>query len=154
MRCLILPAVGLLVIGLAAQASVAARSPSPDDQAAWFLLNAEEGPKLVYGLANSDQIGLMLTCVPGSAMIRVYGEWELDLSSLTPISSGPGPADPLSHGQAFEMSVSAHDPGFRHLSTQGYLPVRLDGERSRIQANLIERGLAERFITACTRRHA
>lgn len=154
MRRLILPAFGLLALGMAAQAAVTSRNDRPEDQAAWFLVHAEDGIKLTYGLPDSDLIGLMLTCNPGDTTITVYGELEPDLASLKPANNGPISIDPLSQGEAWEMTLSVTDPGFNTLINQGYLPVRMDDRTGRIEATAAERRLASHFFNACTRQHA
>lgn len=154
MRRLILPAFGLLALGMAAQAAVASRNPGPEHQAAWFLMRGEDGIKLAYGLPNSDLIGLMFTCRPGEAAISVYGDLEPQMTSLQAASSGPVSLDPLSQGEAWEMTLSADDPGFQTLIDEGYLPVRMEDKTGRVQATVTERRLANTFLNACTRHHA
>jgi hypothetical protein len=154
MRRLVLPAVGLLALGMAAQASVTGRTDNQSDQAGWFLLNEDASLKLVYGLPNSDQIALMMTCAPGDHQITVYGDVEPDLVSLKVVDNGPSLVDPLSGGDAYGMSLSTDDPGLRQLADQGFLPVRMESGPSRIQATPAERRLASHFLSACTRLHA
>ena len=154
MRRLILPAVGLLALGMAAQASVTGRTNTQTDQAGWFLVDEDSSLKLVYGLPNSDQIALMMTCEPGDPQITVYGDVEPDLVSLKVVDNGPSPVDPLSGGDAYGMTLSADDPGLRQLADHGFLPVRLEGGQARIEATSAERRLASHFLSACTRLHA
>ena len=154
MRRLILPALGLLILGVATQAAFSARGQGPADQVGWFLLSEDDSLKLVYGMANSDHVGLMLICNPGDLHVSVYGEVEPDVASLSLAQQGPTPMDPLSQGAAWGMTLSADDPGLWLLADKGYLPIRSQVGRGRLGANDNERQLANRFLNACTRQHA
>ena len=154
MRRLILPAVGLLILGIVTQAAVSARGQGPVDQAGWFLVPEDEVLKLVYGQPNSDLIGLMLICTPGDLNIRLYGDIEPDLDSLKTVTDGPTAMDPLSHGAAWSMSLSADDPGLWLLADKGYLPIRTEMGRGRMEATDQEQQLANLFLNACTRQLA
>lgn len=154
MRRLILPALGLLILGVATQAAVSAKGQGPVDQAGWFLVPEDHGLKLVYGLADTDDVGLMLVCMPGDLRISVYGEVEPDLSSLRPATHGPVAMDPLSQGAAWTMTLALDDPGLWLLVDRGYLPIRTDQGRGRLEATPSERKLANQFLNACTQLHA
>lgn len=153
MKQLILPAFALLLVGLAAQATVSElKSPARDDTG-WFLLSEGAGYKLVYGRADSDQVALMLSCDINDGFVRVYVDVEPDIESVRPINLGPVAMDPLSRGEATEMRLSLEDPGLWLLVDRGYLPVRTERGRQRIAANDNERQLANRFLEACARQH-
>ena len=154
MRRLIVPSLGALLLGGAVMASVAARGHGPDEGAGWFLLADGAELKLVYGQPASDNIGLMLTCVPGETVMIAYGEVAPDLASLTLVDQGPSLADPLSGGSAFSMSLAVDEPGLRLLPDEGYLPVRMERGRGRLVATAAERQMANRFLNACTQQHA
>ena len=154
MRRLIVPALGVLILGVAAQAAVSARRDHPVDQAGWFLVPEGEALKLVYGLPDSDHIGLMLTCIPGDLHISVYGEIEPDVDSLKAVDDGPVAMDPLSQGAAWAMTLALDDPDLWLLSDRGYLPIRSSQGRGRLRTTKDERQLAERFLNACAQQHA
>jgi hypothetical protein len=137
-------ALGLLALAARTEsAPPAAEAETPG--MAWHLSHEGESAKLAYGLANSDQLALMMTCAPGDAEAVVYGDAAPVSARLVPTRGGP---DPLS-GEAEEMRLPLSEPGLRSLASQGRMTVAGDAGRFTLRASPEERRLAERFLSYC-----
>ena len=113
----LLPAAAALSLAtLAGQAMTTAPTVPGEGAPGWHLLH--EGPmaKLAYGLADSDQVALMLTCSPGDRTAVVYGDTQPQSPALTPASVGPQPIDPLSDGEAYEARLPLSDAALTGLA--------------------------------------
>ena len=75
----------------------------------WHLSHEGAMAKLAYGVENSDQLALMVTCSPGDAAAVVYGDVQPDTPRLIAASHGPAPLDPMSGGDATETRLSLQD---------------------------------------------
>ena len=109
-----IPAVAALgLIAVAAQSEAVHADAAAEGGAApmgWHL--SHEGPmaKLAYGVANSDQLALMMTCEPGQAQAIVYGDVQPASPRLHKASMTSAVIDPLSGGLADETRISLRDP--------------------------------------------
>ncbi len=85
----------LAAVGLAAVAAHAAThapsTPRGDAEpvAGWHVLREGAMAKLAYGLPDSDQLALMLTCAPGERSAVVYGDVQPRSAGLVLASHGP-----------------------------------------------------------------
>lgn len=141
----LLPAAAL---ALAAFAPAVAADPAPQG-VGWHLSYEEATAKLAYGLANSDQIALMLTCEPGGGQVASYGDVEPVARSLRK-TSGDVALDPMSGGLADEARLSASDAALTALARNGKLAVRdPDAGRLELTAAPAERGLVRDFVAYC-----
>lgn len=154
MRRMIQPAVAIGVIALATQAMISAPARPSETTAGWFLLHEGSMAKLAYGLPDSDNIALMLTCSPGDVQAMVYGDVEPMSARLHQTSSGPDPQDPLSGGDAWEMTMPLDDQGLMELARNGHFQVRAEGDLHQISATVRERKLVNDFLGYCTTHHA
>jgi hypothetical protein len=145
----VIPAVAAL--GLIAGAAQTRATPDAalDGALGWRL--SQEGPmaKLAYGVENSDQLALMMTCEPGQTTAVVYGEVQPAGARLTRASWGPTPIDPLSGGLDSESRLSLSDPALRDLARAGRLPVVGDAGRFEIRASVTERRAVRAFLDYC-----
>lgn len=116
---------------------------------AWHL--SHEGPmaKLAYGVANSDQLALMMTCEPGDATAVVYGDVQPASARLQQASLSPAPLDPLSGGEASEARIPLHDASLRGLADRGVLAVNGDAGRFNLSATAEERRMIAGFLSYC-----
>ena len=119
-----IPAVAALGLVAAAAQSQATNSDAQIGAApmAWHLTNEGEMAKLAYGVANSDQLALMITCEPGQSQAVLYGDVmpagpRLQRASLTATA-----IDPLDGGLADEMRMALDDPAFTQLVRRGRRP--------------------------------
>ncbi len=112
---------------------------------------------LAYGLANSDDVALMLQCVKGSGMVEVSDTARagpvprVELASdgertVIPVSmqSGESDAPAILTGQ-----VSLDADALRGFRRSGRIRVAFGKVRYGLQASAVEREGVERFFTAC-----
>lgn len=146
-----IPAVAALGLIAAAAQSSATNSDAPPapDGMGWHL--SHEGPmaKLAYGLANSDQLALMMTCEPGRPTATVYGDVQPASPRLVHASTGPAEIDPLGGGLPDEARIPTTDPVLRRLARTGTLAVDGDAGRFELTATARERRLIGDFFTWC-----
>src|SRR5690606_5981682 len=130
----------------ATDAAPEADAPSP---MGWHLSHEGRIAKLAYGLANSDQLALMMTCEPGQAQAVVYGEVQPASPRLFKASMTAAPIDPLSGGLADEARVALRDPALLKLAQHGRMTVEGDAGHFELTASADERLLISRFFAHC-----
>lgn len=134
-------------------AGAAQTRATPDAAAAggmgWHLSQEGAMAKLAYGVENSDQLALMLTCEPGQATAVVYGEVQPAGARLTRASWSPTPIDPLSGNLDAESRLPLSDPALRGLVRAGRLPVVGDAGAFEIRASSTERRAVRAFLDYC-----
>ena len=150
-----IPAVAALgLIAVAAQSR--ATDTAPDAGAAptpmamgWHLSHEGSMAKLAYGVANSDQLALMMTCEPGQSQAVIYGDVQPASPRLYRASMTAAAIDPLSGGMADEARISLRDPTLQKLATRGKLTVEGDAGHFELTANAGERRLVSQFFAYC-----
>ena len=146
-----IPAVAALgLIAVAAQSeAVLADAEGGAAPMGWHL--SHEGPmaKLAYGVANSDQLALMMTCEPGQAQAIVYGHVQPASPRLHRASMTSAAIDPLSGGLADESRISLRDPTLVRLVRRGTLAVEGDAGHFELTADRDERRLVSEFFAYC-----
>jgi hypothetical protein len=146
-----IPAIAALgLVAAAAQSSAGnSEAPAAADGMGWSLTH--EGPmaKLAYGVANSDQLALMLTCEPGQSQAAVYGDVRPAGPQLIRASAGPVAIDPLGGGLLDEARISTRAPAVRRLVRTGILAVEGDAGRFELTATRTERRMIGEFIAWC-----
>ena len=146
-----LPAVAALgLIAVAAQSeAVHADAEGGAAPMGWHL--SHEGPmaKLAYGVANYDQLALMMTCEPGQAQAIVYGDVQPASPRLHRASMTSAAIDPLSGGLADESRISLRDPTLVKLVRRGTLAVEGDAGHFELTADRDERRLVSEFFAYC-----
>lgn len=148
-----IPAVAALgLIAVAAQSEAVHADAEAEGGAApmgWHL--SHEGPmaKLAYGVANSDQLALMMTCEPGQAQAIVYGDVQPASPRLHRASMTSAAIDPLSGGLADESRISLRDPTLLRLARRGTLAVEGDASHFELTADRDERRLVSEFFAYC-----
>ena len=151
----IAPAVAAL--GLAALAGQAMTSPttaSGEAAASWHLLHEGSMAKLAYGMADSDQVALMLTCSPGDRTAVVYGDAQPQSPALSLAAAGPQPMDPLSDGEAYEARLPLTDAALTRLARGGRMAVQTEAGAQQLTASRSERRLVQNFLGYCASSHA
>lgn len=146
----LLPAAAALSLAvLAGQAMTTAPAVPGQGAPGWRLLH--EGPmaKLAYGLADSDQVALMLTCSPGDRTAVVYGDTQPQSPALTLASMGPQPIDPLSDGEAYEARLPLTDAALTGLAHGGRMAVQTEAGEQQIRASRAERRMVQSFLGYC-----
>ena len=149
MREILIPAIAAL--GLVTTAAHT-RSNTPDSLSgqavAWHLSHDGERAKLAFGVANSDQLALMMTCAAGDTDVAIYGDVQ-PIGANMPGIAGPEVPDPLSGGDASEITLPLSDAGFADLSRRGRMVVTSDGQVFQLAATQQERRIVDRFLAYC-----
>lgn len=140
------PAVAALgLVALAAQTQADTREPAG---MGWHMSHEGATAKLAYGLANSDQLALMILCEPGQSQAIVYG----DVAPASPRlvrASMEAEIDPLSGGLADESRISLNDPTLRRLAREGKLAVTSEDGRTELRATGQDRRVVADFMAYC-----
>src|SRR5690606_15597060 len=105
--------------------------------------------KLAYGVANSDQLALMMTCEPGQAQAVVYGDVTPSSPRLVRASTGPMAIDPLSGGLADEARLPLRDPALTAFARNGKLAVEGEAGHFELTSDNVERRLIRSFFAYC-----
>jgi len=148
-----IPAVAALgLIAVAAQSR--ATDSTPEAYAAapamgWHLSHEDSMAKLAYGVANSDQLALMMTCEPGQAQAVVYGDVHPASPRLVKASMTAGAIDPLSGGLADEARIALEAPVLQKLVHSGKLAVEGDAGHFELTATGDEQRLVREFFAYC-----
>ena len=115
----------------------------------WHVSHEGEMAKLAYGVQNSDQLALMMTCEPGQTTAVIYGDVAPASPRLRATSTGPAAIDPLSGDLTAESRLSLRDPAVQALVHNGRMPVVGEAGRSELTATRAERRLIGEFIAYC-----
>lgn len=121
---------------------------------AWHLSREGAMAKLAYGMANSDQLALMLTCEPGQAQAIVYGDVKPVFHGIQNASTSRAAIDPLSGGLEEEVRLSVEGPSLKQLALHGKMTVKGDAGEFELTARPEERKLISDFIAYCGTRPA
>lgn len=115
----------------------------------WHLSQEGATAKLAYGVENSDQLALMMTCEPGQTQAAVYGDVQPAGPRLVRASMTAAAIDPLSGDLADEARISVNDPTLQALARSGKLEVEGDAGRFELTATRQERRLIGDFFAYC-----
>jgi hypothetical protein len=117
-------------------------------QMGWHLSYEGSLAKLAYGVENSDQLALMMTCEPGQAQAVIYGDVQPAGPRLLKASITAA-IDPLSGSLSDEKRISVRDPALQRLLRSGKLPVEADAGTFELAANPVERQRIGEFFAYC-----
>jgi hypothetical protein len=115
----------------------------------WSLHHEGTVAKLAYGVADSDQLALMVSCSPGDTTAAVYGDVQPE-AARPGGTSGPQAVDPLSSGEADEMQIALNDQALRGLASHGRMAVRGDAGLFQLAATPQERRMVGGFLAYCS----
>lgn len=148
----VIPAVAALgLVAFAAQSESVVPSADAKSEAlamGWHLSHEGAIAKLAYGVANSDQLALMITCEPGVGTAVVYGDAQPVGARLVKTAMGPAEIDPFT-GEAGETRMSVRDAALTGLATRGLLTVEGDAGRKTISATPAEQRVVAGFQAYC-----
>ncbi|WP_339931873.1 hypothetical protein [uncultured Brevundimonas sp.] len=148
---ILVPAVAAMgLVAFAAQT----RTPTYDLTATpvtmgWHLSHEGTMAKLAYGVANSDQLALMMTCEPGRSSVVVYGAVQPIAPHLIQAVDRSEELDPLSGGDASEVRIALRDPTLQSLASRGVLRVRGEAGDFDLTAAPAEQRVAANFLAYC-----
>jgi hypothetical protein len=114
----------------------------------WHLSHEGSLAKLAYGVENSDQLALMMTCERGQTQATVYGDVQPASPRLIKASMAAA-IDPLSGGLSEETRISVRDPALQQLVRSGKLAVKADAGHFELSATPAERRLIGDFFAYC-----
>ena len=114
----------------------------------WHLSHEGSLAKLAYGVANSDQLALMMTCERGQTQAIVYGDVQ-PAGPRVIKASWASAIDPLSGDLSEETRVSVRDPALQQLARSGKLAVEADTGQFELPADSSERRLIGEFLAYC-----
>jgi hypothetical protein len=136
-------ALGLVAFAAKTQPITDVASPAPMPAAmGWHVSHEGRTAKLAYGVANSDQLAMMVTCAPGDATAAVYGD----------VRPSDGKANRTS--SLDETRISVRDASLRGLADKGAMTVAGEGGTYRIAASGTERRAIGEFLDYCSRKRA
>jgi hypothetical protein len=115
----------------------------------WHLSHEGSMAKLAYGVANSGQLALMLTCHQGQTQATAYGDVLPASPRLIRTSATTTPIDPLSGDLMEESRISVRDPALQQLARHGRLAVEGEGGTFQLSATSDERRLIGDFFAYC-----
>lgn len=146
-----IPAVAALaLIAVAAQSrATGSDAARVSGEMGWRLSHEPGVAKLAYGVENSDQLALMMTCRRGKAQAVVYGDVHPARARVIRTSQASAEIDPLTGDLAQEMLISTGDPTLRHLERDGELVVQGEGGDFELTATQKERRLISDFFAYC-----
>lgn len=150
-----IPAVAALgLIAFAAQSSASNSDAMVAPGAmGWHLSHEGRMAKLAYGVENSDQLALMMTCEPGRSQAVVYGDVQPASPRLIQASMTETAIDPLSGELADESRISLNDPTLRDLVRRGVLNVEGEAGTFQLTATAQEKAVIGEFFAYCGTDH-
>lgn len=169
MRAAVLMVLGGLALGATACATAgppAAATPSPSPAPAaplpiadhdWFYHRDGEEARLVYGLAESDDLRLGFDCSGGSGKLMLSAIGAPDAKPEIHVEAGgeterfPAHAEPseLNEGLFLTAEAEADAPVFRRFRQIGWLALWRDGEREAYAPHPDSVSNIERFFVFC-----
>jgi len=131
-------------------------SPAPVAGYDWFLHQEPRENSLTYGLANSDEVKLKLSCSTASGVLDLAAVLDKPPSRLRLESGGdmetyPAVSEPagLTSGHYAEAQARTKDPVFQRFRRLGWIALWEGEERRAYAAHPQSRADIERFFVAC-----
>jgi hypothetical protein len=118
----------------------AASSVAAEPIMGWHLSYEGTVAKLAYGVENSDQLVMMITCAPRHGSAVIFGDVLPASPRLVQTSAG---------SDMDEARVPISDPALQSLARDGILPVVSATGPARIRATPNERRLVSGFLNYC-----
>lgn len=139
-------ALGLIVLAARPGTAEPADPPSAEAGMHWNVHYEGALAKLTYGVPHSDQLALMVTCMPGDSQAVVYGDVQPAGARMIQARQV---IDPLSAGDAVNTHVLISDPWLAELAERGRMTVVGDEGRFQLRANIEGRRLVAGFLSYC-----
>lgn len=151
-RTVAIAALGLLAVGLA---GCAHEKAGLDDYRWAYLTDGGEAPRLAYGRPNSDDVLVMMSCLPGRDLVDVSAVGltggEIVLTSGRAETRLPAATveDVMTAGSLLEGRGKTSAPALAGFKTSGDLALLTKGERHNLAAGSADRGQVRAFFSAC-----
>ncbi|MGV9010257.1 hypothetical protein [Brevundimonas sp.] len=142
-----LAALGLVAFAAQTMATDAEQTSQPVDGMGWHVNHDGDETRLFYGVANSDQLAVMMSCHMGDGEIVTLG--AVQPVSARSAGSVEADIDPLSGELIETRALSAHDPAMVRLARSGRLGVQDETARFDLSATPQERQAIRRFLDDC-----
>jgi len=168
MRPFVLALLGGLLLGAAACATVespaepapaapASGSPAPVADHDWFYHHDSEAARLVYGLAESDDLRLALDCRAGSGQLTLSAlagpdakpEIHVEAGGETERFAARSEPSELHDGVFLTAPAAADAPVLQRFRRVGWIALWLDGERVAYAPHPESAPNIERFFAFC-----
>ncbi|MFT4956093.1 MAG: hypothetical protein ACI8U3_002493 [Brevundimonas sp.] len=148
----LIPAAGFLgLVALAAQPASSGYERQTDVQPmSWQVHHEGDLAKLTYGVPNSDQLAIMMTCLPGERSAVVYGDVQPDTPRLQRVSVNYSEPDPLSGGEAYETRIALDDAALTNLAERGTMRVEGAAGGFALPADEAEQAIVSQFVSYCS----
>lgn len=133
----------------------AAFSLAAPQQTGFFLSEDGGAAKLAYGVANSDDVGLMLECAKGSKTVQVSDQVRSNPASLLVLASNGGRSElrakvePGEFASIVSASAPMQTPALVGFRTSGKIEIGYAGLRYGLTARPGEKPAIDRFFAAC-----
>ncbi|CAN5314518.1 hypothetical protein BH10PSE2_BH10PSE2_20550 [soil metagenome] len=111
---------------------------------AWHLSQEGDMAKLAYGIADSDQLAMMVTCAPGDRTAVIYGDIQPVSPDLVAAAS-----EESGEGEASEMHLPLRDAALRSLADNGRMVVRGEAGTFGLTATRQEQQAIGQFLGYC-----
>lgn len=145
-----------LGVGALGVLNACAQNRAEGPRPAWNLAVDDAGAQLAYGVPQTDNVGLMLSCERGLGKVLVTadapgGRGELQLASGPTVRRVDGEVyrDPLTSRPALEAEASPEDPVFERFAETGRLAVIGGGLARPMPAKGDDRKAVRRFFDLC-----
>ena len=129
---------------LVAEAPVEAAPATPAMD--WHFHTEGETAKLAYGVANSDQLVLMLTGTPGEDKVSTLGSVRAEADTASGQSSY---RDPMTGGVLHESEIDKHDAALADLAATGRMTVVSDQGKVAIGSGATDQEAVKAFFASC-----
>ena len=121
---------------------VAPAAPAMD----WHFHTEGDTAKLAYGIANSDQLVLMLSCKTGEDTIATLGSVRADADTATDETAY---TDPMTGSILHESEIDRHDAALAELAATGKMAVISDQGKMTLGQASADVQAVKAFFASC-----
>lgn len=144
-----IPALSALALTAFAAQTQATPEPARAPGLGWHVTHDGRVAKLSYGVANSDQLALMIECERGQSLATVYGDVLPQGAQIQRASLADQPIDPFTGDIATDAQMSVRDPALTRLAERGDISVSGEDGAYRLSATREERREIAGFLAYC-----
>lgn len=159
-----LSSLGLISLGLAACSTTApslpgasSGAPMPTEGYDWYLNQDASETSLTYGMAETDDVPLDLSCKPGSRSLTLLLNTEKGARPHIALESGgetetyraKAEASPLGDSLDLTAQAKASDPVFKRFEQTGWLAVHTNEVRRTLVATEAAKPQISQFFEIC-----
>lgn len=112
----------------------------------WHFHTGGDTAKLAWGIANSDQLALMLTCTRGEDKVSALGSVRAMADTATDQTSY---TDPMTGGILHEAGIARHDAALADLAATGKMTVVSDQGKVALGSDMADQEAVKAFFASC-----